>query len=262
MVKTVRPIGIFDSGIGGLSVAAAIRELLPDEPLLYVGDSAHVPYGGHDDVFIRTRAETLADFLIDRDSKAIVIACNTATAAAAARLRERFEIPVVGMEPAVKPAAAATRSGIVGVLATAGTLASARFAGLLDRFGDGVEVLTEPCPDLVDLVERGVLTGEEAQHRVSAHVEPLVGSGADTLILGCTHFPFLRRLIERAAGPDIRVIDTGTAVARQLRRQLADDELADGRCGELQLFTSGDPARFTAVARRLWKDAPDAASLD
>ncbi len=262
MVKTARPIGIFDSGIGGLSVAAAIRELLPNEPLLYVGDSAHVPYGGHDDQFIRERAGALAEFLVDRGARAIVIACNTATAAAAARLRERLAIPVVGMEPAVKPAAAATRSGIVGVLATAGTIASARFAGLLDRFGEGVEVLTEPCPDLVDLVERGVLTGHDARTRVSAHVRPLVSAGADTLILGCTHFPFLRSLIQQEAGAEVRIIDTGAAVARELQRRLPADESAAREEAGIELFTSGDPERFSRIARRLWIDAPDAGPLD
>jgi glutamate racemase len=232
MVKTARPIGIFDSGIGGLSVAAAIREL---------------------DQFIRERAGALADFLVDRGARAIVIACNTATAAAAARLRERLAIPVVGMEPAVKPAAAATRSGIVGVLATAGTIASARFAGLLDRFGEGVEVLTEPCPDLVDLVERGVLTGDDAQ---------LVSAGADTLILGCTHFPFLRSLIQQEAGAEVRIIDTGAAVARELQRRLPADESAAQEEAGIELFTSGDPERFSRIARRLWIDAPDAGPLD
>jgi len=262
MVKTARPIGIFDSGIGGLSVAAAIRELLPGERLLYVGDSAHVPYGGHDDQFIRARAGALADFLVDRGARAIVIACNTATAAAAARLRDRLAIPVVGMEPAVKPAAAATRSGIVGVLATAGTLASARFAGLLDRFGEGIEVLTEPCADLVELVERGVLTGADARTRVNAHVRPLVSAGADTLILGCTHFPFLRALIQQEAGAGVRIIDTGAAVARQLQRRLPADESAADKPGGIELFTSGDPERFSEVAKRLWKDAPDARLLN
>lgn len=256
------PVGLFDSGIGGLSVAAAIHRLLPEEDIVYIGDTAHVPYGGHPDDFIRGRANHLADRLLAMGVKAIVIACNTATAAAATALRERLHIPVVAMEPAVKPAALATRSGVVGVLATAGTLASARFAGLLDRFGESVEVLTEPCPDLVDLVERGETAGPVAEVAVASHVRPLMAAGADTLILGCTHFPFLRSVIEEQAGPDVAVIDTEEAVARQLERRLAAINGLGTGGGGLTLFTSGDPVEFTRVAQRLWDGAPDARPID
>ena len=262
MQSADNPIGILDSGIGGLSVAAAIRERLPNEPLIYVGDSAHVPYGGHPEDFIRARTLLLAQFLVDRGAKAIVIACNTATAAAANTLRSRLSLPVVGMEPAVKPAAAATRSGIVGVLATAGTLSSARFAGLLDRFGEGIRVLTESSGDLVRLVESGEISGPRARRTVAGHVRPLLDAGADTLILGCTHFPFLRELIEAEAGPAVTVIDTGPAVARQVHRRLGESGLLAGARGGITLFTSGDAARFSAVARRLCPGAPDAVPLD
>lgn len=256
------PVGIFDSGVGGLSVALAIRALMPDLDLVYVGDAGNVPYGGHEQTFIRERARSIADFLVRQDVSAIVIACNTATAAAASDLRCALAIPVVGMEPAVKPAAAATRSGIVGVLATAGTLASARFAGLLDRFGEGVTVLTEPCPDLVTLVEQGVLEGPETEQRVSAHVGHLIESGADTLILGCTHFPFLRRVIERQAGPGVSVIDTGPAVARQLFRVLGNGEHATAAgAGRVKTFASGDVTVFSATSRLLWPGLPDARPL-
>jgi glutamate racemase len=261
MMDPSGPVGVFDSGIGGLSVAAAIRRLMPLEDIVYIGDSAHVPYGGHPDGFIRERAIHLADRLVTMGAKAIVIACNTATAAAATELRERLAVPVVAMEPAVKPAALATRSGVVGVLATAGTLASARFAGLLDRFGEGIEVLTEPCADLVELVERGETDGPEVSGAVEAHVRPLIDAGADTLILGCTHFPFLRALIEARAGPGVVVIDTEDAVARQLSRKLSEFGLLDSGGGGLALFTSGDPERFTDVARRLWAGAPRARSI-
>jgi len=262
MLEAENPVGILDSGIGGLSVAAAIRELMPMEPILYVGDSAHVPYGGKTEEFIRERSRYLAEFLLKRGAKAIVIACNTATAAAATDLRERLTVPVIGMEPAVKPAAAATRSGIVGVLATTGTLSSARFAGLLDRFGEGIQVLTEPCPELVHLVERGDLDSLQARRKVAAHVAPLVAAGVDTLILGCTHFPFLRRLIEAEAGPSVTVIDTGPAVARQLQRKLRETDRMAVLGGELVIYTSGDPVRFSAVAGRLWPGAPPVLALD
>jgi glutamate racemase len=257
-----RPVGMFDSGVGGLSVALAIRRLMPDLDLIYVGDARNVPYGGHEQTFIRDRARSIADFLVIRNVSAIVIACNTATAAAASDLRCALSIPVVGMEPAVKPAAAATRSGIVGVLATAGTLASARFAGLLDRFGEGVTVLTEPCPDLVTLVEQGVLEGPETEQRVSAHVGHLIEAGADTLILGCTHFPFLRGVIERQAGPGVSVIDTGPAVARQLFRVLGDEgHGAAAGAGRIETFASGDVAIFSATSRLLWPGLPHARPL-
>lgn len=256
------PVGIFDSGVGGLSVALAIRRLMPDLQLIYVGDSGHVPYGGHEQSFIRGRARVIAGFLLDQGVRAVVIACNTATAAAAADLRSELPIPVVAMEPAVKPAAAATRSGIVGVLATAGTLASARFAGLLDRFGEGVTVLTEPCPELVTLVEQGALEGPETERLVSGHVDPLVEAGADTLILGCTHFHFLRDVIQRRAGSGVTVIDTGLAVARQLMRVLGGSNGgAVGETGWIRTFTSGDPAAFTATSRLLWPGLTEALPL-
>jgi len=262
MLEAENPVGILDSGIGGLSVAAAIRQLMPMEPILYVGDSAHVPYGGKTEEYIRRRSLYLAEFLLKRGAKAIVIACNTATAAAATDLRERLSVPVIGMEPAVKPAAAATRSGIVGVLATTGTLASARFAGLLDRFGEGIQVLTEPCPELVHLVERGDLGSLQARRTVAAHVAPLVAAGADTLILGCTHFAFLRGLIEAEAGPGVTVIDTRPAVARPLQRKLRETERMAVLGGELVIYTSGDPVRFSVVAGRLWPGAPAVLALD
>jgi glutamate racemase len=262
MLNPASPVGVFDSGIGGLSVAAAIRRRLPREDLVYIGDTAHVPYGSHPDTFIRSRAMHLAERLIDMGARAIVIACNTATAAAATELRGRLDLPVVAMEPAVKPAALATRSGVVGVLATAGTLASARFAGLLDRFGDGIRVLTEPCPDLVDFVERGEVAGPAASRAVAVHVRPLIAGGADTVILGCTHFPFLRALVEDEAGPDVTVIDTEDAVARELERRLAEVGGTGAGDGRLTLFTSGDTDQFTEVARRLWPDAPRARPID
>jgi glutamate racemase len=165
------------------------------------------------------------------------------------------------MEPAVKPAATATRSGVVGVLATTGTLASARFAALLDRFGEGIRVLTEPCPDLVRLVERGELSGPEARRQVASHVAPLLSAGADTLILGCTHFPFLRGLIQEEAGPDVTVIDTGPAVARQLERRLTETGGLAGQDGGLVLYTSGNTVDFSNVASRLWPGAPTALAL-
>lgn len=247
------PVGVFDSGLGGLSVLRELRALLPHEDFVYVADSGHVPYGEKSEAYIRARTHALTGFLLGHGAKLVVIACNTATAAAADSLRSRVAVPVVGMEPAVKPAAAATRSRVVGVLATTGTLASARFAALLARFGDGVEVLTEPCPGWVDLVEHGDLTSAAARANVARHVEPLLARGADTLILGCTHYPFLKPLIAEVAGPGVALIDTGAAVARHTRAVLtAEGRLAPGpRPGSEAFFTSGEPARLGPVLARL-----------
>jgi len=247
IAKIQSPIGIFDSGVGGISVLREIHQRLPAERLVYVADTANLPYGMHTAEFIRQRSETIGRVLIDRGAKALVVACNTATAAAVPQLRERLNVPVVGMEPAVKPAVEATQAGIIGVLATVGTLSSARFAALLARFGEGVTVLTEPCPGLVEQVELGRLDDSETRAMVRCHLEPLLAAGADTIILGCTHYSFLRSAIEDEAGRGIHIIDTGPAVARQLERRLAAESLLvdDGSDGSLSFYTSSevDPLR-------------------
>lgn len=247
------PIGIFDSGLGGLSVVQAIRRLLPAEQLLYVADCAHAPYGGRPTAFIRARALALAGFLQTQRAKALVVACNTATAAAAEALRRQLELPIIAMEPAVKLAAAATRCNVVGVLATEGTLASARFAGLLARFAGTVRIVTRPAPDLVLLVERGEIDGIEAMRRVEAHVSYLLRQGSDTIVLGCTHYPHLRPLIERAAGPEVAIIDTGPAVARELRRRLEEKDLVRSNAGNgmIRIWTSAAAVSARAIAQRL-----------
>lgn len=246
-------IGVFDSGVGGLSVLREIRALLPGADLIYVADSAHVPYGEKPPAYIEARSLRLSEFLLGQGAEAIVVACNTATAAAMKSLRTRFSVPVIGMEPAVKPAMAATHSGVVGVLATTGTLASARFAALLERYQGNNTVITEPCPGWVDAVEQGDLAGPRTRRMVEHHVAPLIAKGADVLILGCTHYPFLRPLIESCAGAGVTVIDTGAAVARQLRLKLAEAGLLQGeqRDGKQAFYTSGDPARGQEAMRKL-----------
>jgi len=256
------PIGVFDSGIGGLSVLKEIRALLPHEDLLYVADSGHVPYGDKSEAYIQQRSLEIGAFLLAQGAKVLVVACNTATAAAVTRLRETFAVPIVGMEPAVKPAVAASRSGVVGVLATVGTLASAKFAALLSRYGSEVEIVTQPCPGLVEQVERADLDGPQTRDLVESYVLPLLARGADTLILGCTHYPFLRPLIAEVAGPDIAIIDTGAAVARQLRRVLGEAGLLTGSttAGGASFWTSGDLGRLRHAVSTLWgRDDPTAA---
>lgn len=219
---SLAPIGVFDSGVGGLSVLRHIRAQLPWEHLLYFADSLHAPYGVRSQTYIVDRARAISHFLLSQGAKAIVVACNTATAAAIKTLRQEFDVPIIGMEPAVKPAAAATHSGVVGVLATTGTLKSAQFAALLENYGQHIRVVTQACVGLVECIERGDLQSESTRALVAGYVKPLLESGADTIVLGCTHYPFVKTVIAELAGPDVVLIDTGAAVARHLQRRLQE----------------------------------------
>ncbi len=250
------PIGVFDSGVGGISVLREIRTQLPNESLVYVADSGHVPYGEKSPEFIRERSRLIADFLLAQGAKALVLACNTATAAAVAELRECYPaLPIVGMEPAVKPAAAATRSGVVGVLATTGTLKSAKFAALLDRFAGDVRVITQPCPGLVECVEAGALHSNATRDLLRGFVEPLLVQGCDTLILGCTHYPFIKPLLRELVPATVSLIDTGEAVARQLQRLLQAQALrAVGPPAPTRFYTTGAVNELRRVLPILWQD--------
>ncbi|MGB2683275.1 MAG: glutamate racemase [Candidatus Competibacter sp.] len=243
------PIGVFDSGVGGLSVLRRIRADLPHENLLYVADSGHAPYGGKPAEFIVQRSLLITDYLLNQNAKAVVVACNTATAAAIARLRACFDTPIIGIEPALKPAVAATRSGVVGILATGNTVRSDKFAALLDQHGHRARVMVQPCPGLADCVEDGDLDGPRPRALLQAYLQPLLEQGADTLVLGCTHYPFLTQLIERLAGPNVAVIDPSAAVARQVRRRLeALASLADeAGTGSEHYLTSGVLERTAPV---------------
>ena len=277
-------IGVFDSGVGGLSVLHHIRRLLPDARLIYAADSAHVPYGDKSAHYIERRSIALTRFLTEQGAQAIVIACNTATAAAASTWRQRFDCPIIGMEPAVKPAVAATKSGVVGVLATIGTLESARFAALLERYAGNVQIVTQSCPGLVEQVELGDLCGIRTRELVERYTAPLLSRGADTLILGCTHYPFLATLIREVVGEGITLVDTGEAVARHLQHRLLTElpdrvpkidchagpdpassqlnKLDSGFCRNDELFfTSGDEVEATRIVSILWGSAVEARSL-
>ena len=209
------PVGVFDSGIGGWSVLREIRRELPREALLYVADAGHAPYGGHAKEYIAARAHAVAGFLVDAGAKALVVACNTATSA---------ELPIVAMEPAVKPAAALTRTGVIGVLATERTIDGEQLARLRDRYGRDVRILSQACPGLVEHVEAGDFRSPDARRLLERYVRPLLAEGADVLVLGCTHYPLLRALIEEVAG-GAAIIDPAPAVARELRRRLEAAEL-------------------------------------
>jgi glutamate racemase len=245
-----RPVGIFDSGVGGLSVLREIRRELPHEDLLYVADSGHAPYGDKPAAEIDERAERIVRFLAGQGAKAVVVACNTATGVSVDGLRARWSMPIVGIEPAIKPAVAATTSGVVGVLATSQTIASARFARLVDAFSGGVAVVPQACPGLVERIEAGDLTGPATRAMVDEYVRPLVARGADTLVLGCTHYPFVADAIAAAAGPGVSIVDPSAAVARELRRRLEQAHLlaATGGTGSIRLWSSGLPRHLLDVA--------------
>ena len=250
------PIGVFDSGVGGLSVLRRIRTDLPHEELLYVADSGHAPYGNKPTEFVVRRSLAITAFLLEQGAKAVVVACNTATAAAIARLRAQFAVPIIGIEPAVKPAVAVTRSGVVGILATGNTVRSDKFAALLDQHVHRARVLVQPCPGLADCVEHGDLDGPRPRALLDGYLAPLLAEGADTLVLGCTHYPFLIPLIEQLAGPQVSVLDPSPAVARQLRRrlELAGRLTASQAKGGERYFTSGavEPAARLASRLLMW----------
>jgi len=243
------PVGIFDSGVGGLSVLREIRAALPHESICYVADSGNAPWGDKKLEFVRERGLKIARFLVGQGVKAIVIGSNTGTAGSADALRGNLAIPVVGIEPGVKPAVAATKSRVVGALVPAAMGSSDRMASLLDRFGSDVKVITQPVPGLVEHVEAADLDGPELRRMVEGYVRPLVDAGADTIVLGSTHYVFLKAIVAEVAGPNVTLIETGTAVARQLARVLADHGLTASAESSYRehFWTSGDPV----VSRRV-----------
>lgn len=249
-----RPIGVLDSGVGGLSVLREIRRALPGEDLIYVADSAYSPYGDRDERLIARRVDHIAAFLQGLRAKAIVVACNTATGVAVDELRRRLSVPVVAIEPAVKPAVALTRSRKVGVLATTRTLSSARFSRLVDTFAAGVEVIPRPCPGLVELIEAGEFRSEATRTLIGNVVAPLRKAGVDTIVLGCTHYPFVSDVIQEAVGRDVTIIDPSAAVARELKRRLDMAHLSAPEVagGSEAFYTTGDVAHVERVIRHIW----------
>jgi glutamate racemase len=259
------PIGIFDSGVGGLTVARAVAELLPSERLLYVGDTGHVPYGPRPIAEVRKLSLDICDHLVEQQVKALVIACNSASAASLADIRDRYDIPVVEViRPAVRRAVATTRTGNVGVIGTASTISSGAY---LDTFNavPGVKVTQAACPAFVDFVERGVTTGRQLLGLAQGYLEPLQQSGVDTVVLGCTHYPLLSGLIGLVMGEDVTLVSSASECARELYRVLTEADLlavADGPV-EHRFLATGDPETFSKTARRflgnLFPDAVAAA---
>ena len=249
-------IGVFDSGVGGLSVLRAIRAALPHEHLVYVADSGHAPYGDQSEDHITQRTLTVGTWLAEQGVKGITIACNTATVVAAKTLREQTHLPVVAIEPAIKPAVALTRSGVVGVLATRQTVQSAAVARLVDLYAADKRIVLQACPGLVEQVERADLHGAQTQGLLRQFITPLLEQGADTLVLGCTHYPFLRETIQRIAGEGVTLIDPAEAVARELVRRLDESGSLSSAAtpGSVRFFTSGDVAQAQAVMSHLWDE--------
>jgi glutamate racemase len=249
-----RPVGVFDSGVGGVSVLREIRRELPAEDLVYLADSAYTPYGDRLPAVITERSIAMVALLEREGVKAVVVACNTATGIAVDTLRATFALPMIAIEPAVKPAAAQTRSGVVGVLATTQTLASERFSKLVGTHAAGVRVVTQAAPGLVERVELGELSTAATRALIEQYVKPLVDNGADTIVLGCTHYPFLSTVIQDVAGPAVTVIDPAVAVARELRRRLhAGGLLApQGRVGSERFWTTGAAEQSQRVLAQLW----------
>jgi glutamate racemase len=249
-----RPIGLLDSGVGGLSILRELQRHLPQEDVLFFADQAHVPYGPRSLVEVQRFSVGITRFLLEQGAKLVVVACNTASAAALRHLRTAFpDVPFVGMEPAVKPAAQATRSRAVGVLATPATFQGELFASVVERFASGVRIISQTLPGLVERIEAGDLDGASTRVIVEQALEPLLAQGVDTLVLACTHYPFVVPLLAEIAGPQVEVIDPSPAIARQTRRMLETAGLAcpGGRAGSVVLLTSGEASRLQRMAGRL-----------
>jgi glutamate racemase len=249
-----RPIGIFDSGIGGLSILKEIHTLLPDEDVIYFADQAHVPYGSRSLDQVRQLSEEITRFLLEMDAKLVVLACNTASAASLHYLRAVFpELPFIGMEPAVKPASERTSSGVVGVLATPATFQGELFTSVVDRYADGIQVLQSTLPGLVEHIESGDLDSPEVQRILKMGIEPLLERGADTLVLGCTHFPFVLPAIRALSGGDIQVIDPSPAIARRTQQVLSEQHARSekGEAGKILYVTSSGPDGLMNALRLL-----------
>lgn len=261
--ESQQPVGVFDSGVGGLTILRELLCELPGERYVYLGDTGNCPYGVRPVGEIQELSLAAARFLIERGAKVIVVACNTASVSALAELRAALPVPFVGVVPAVKPAAERTRTGKIGVASTEASARGNYLRGLIETFANGAQVLAQGCPRLVTMVEHGVLDGPEAEAAVRADIQPMLDAGIDMLVLGCTHFPALRPVFERVAGPGVTVIDSGAAIARQTRRVLTRDGLlaaasedgARAPGADDEFWCSGDVRRFDTIASILL-DAP------
>lgn len=246
-----QPIGIFDSGLGGLSVLRYARDRFPAEAFIYLADQRRAPYGDRSREEIFAYTNLAVNRLIDLDAKGVVIACNTASDVALERMRELHPgLPFVGIEPAVKPAVASSHTGIVGVLATTGTVTGSRLRSLISKYAGASTVLTQACPGLVELIEDGLGDSQQAEALLRDYVSPLVEAGVDTLVIGCTHYSFVADAIGDIAGPGVKIIDPADAVARQIGRAIP----MNGTAGAIRYETSGDAVRMRRQLQEMFNE--------
>jgi glutamate racemase len=257
-MQTSASIGVFDSGIGGLSVWKELVDQLPNESTIYVADSAHAPYGTKTKKYIQDRSRAITRFLLDQDCKLIVVACNTATGAAISKLRKEFEVPFIGVEPAIKPAALASRSGHIGVLATVQTFRGEHFKRTSGLYANQVSVHVQAGTGLVELIEAGKIESEETSTLLHSFLDPMIQSGVDQLVLGCTHYPFLIPVIRKIIPTGMVVIDPAPAVARQTKRVLEHTGLLNNSRVQTghRFLTTGDPDSMRAFMARMGWEYP------
>jgi len=252
------PIGVIDSGVGGISVLKCIRACLPHENLIYVADSKFAPYGEKANEEITCRVLTAFDFLNKQEVKSVVVACNTATAASIQIVRDKFNYPIIGMEPAVKPASLMSKNKVVGVLATSGTLLSAKFSALLEHHGNDIHFITQPCFGLVELVEKGDLGSSALNALLKKYIDPLLKEDIDTLVLGCTHYSFIKPAIQKLMPDHIKIVETGDAVANYLNNVLIEKHLLNENTvlGTTDFWTNSLDQNAGNVIAKLWGGDP------
>lgn len=253
--SNTNPIGVFDSGMGGLSVLQEIHQLLPHENLIYIADSKHAPYGDRSPQHVQRRSQKIANFLLKKEIKILVVACNTATAEAVDLLREQITIPVIGLEPAIKPGVKTSKTGVIAVLATQRTIESQRLTSLVIKHAPYTKVLAQPCPGLVEKVEANHLDRYDTRQLIKQYTLPLLEQNADTIILGCTHYPFLNNTIQIIVGNDIKLIETGKPVASQLQRILQQQQLLNSSTslGNIDFYNSSNHRQHQQTMRYLWQ---------
>ncbi len=254
-------IGVFDSGVGGLSVFRELYALMPEQDYVYLSDAAHCPYGNKPVEYIIERAEAITRFLIAKGAEVVVIACNTATAAAVKYLREKYPIPFVGMEPAIKPAALTSKTGVVGVLATANTFKGSLYHNTLEKFASDVEVIEKVGEGLVEFVEGGLTEGPEVEKVLHRYVDPMLEAGADAIVLGCTHYPFLESAIRKIAGDGINIINPAPAIALQTKRLLESIEGRKPSSSQYLFYSTGDTSVMRSMVSKIVPSVPDQAFL-
>lgn len=252
------PIGIFDSGVGGLSIAQALRQLLPCEDLVYVADSAHAPYGDKSDAYVQDRCEKIVEFLLGQKVKLVVVACNTATLSCITHLRDNFDIAFVGAEPGIKPALAASKTGVVGVMATQSTLESAQYNRLLDRYRNDKKVIQQACNGLVEQIEAGAFDSESTLLLLNKYLAPMRAQKADQIVLGCTHYGFLSTQIEKILGDSVSLVNTSAAIAKQAAQVLtSNNQLRHSKAiGDMQIFTNSNKQSFANITGLLLGEQP------